>query len=281
MKHDPVRLALALDFCKTCLGWPDASGSGSRSIVESKPRPELPHISGKIRGFQIDPTDPGQILNAVKEWCDSNAVSLSLKYSPDASSDSWHVRLAPHTEAHGDDLCDVLLRACLAANRNLSGQNASAEVAAIPIKNNPAILTDPWGDIRKNGSTALAFCKECLGWSKARLSSDWGFVFVSDGIRRERPGIMGAVEQSFNFNENFKDRVMQAVRTWCDARVVGFVLEYFPSGSAQDCWRASIDPDAETHGDGASAALMSACVAAHRKVTLPENSACLSVEPHQ
>jgi hypothetical protein len=69
----------------------------------------------------------------------------------------------------------------------------------------------------------------------------------------------------FNFNENHVDRVMDAVRAWCDAHAVSFVLEYFPSGSANDCWHASVGAHAETHGDLASAALISVCVGAHRK----------------
>lgn len=261
-------MALALAFCHECLGWPKAAFAG-RAIFENERRPKLPHAHSRINGFQLDPTDLGHVLNAIKEWCDIKAVGFSLKYRPKlASKNRWSVRIAPHAEGHGDNLCEVLLRTCLAADRNIGGRNPSAEVAALPVKHNPATLADPWGDIRKNAATALAFCKECLEWSEARLSSDWGFVFVSDGVRRERPGITGAVEQGFNFNENFKGRVMEAVQTWCDVRVVGLCLEYFPSGSAQDCWHASMATDAEARGDGACAALMAACVAAQRRVTL-------------
>ena len=75
---------LAMRLCRECLGWPDAC-AGGRSIIENRRRPELPHAHSRMNGFQLDPTDLGQVLNAVKEWCDSSAVSLSLQYSPGGS----------------------------------------------------------------------------------------------------------------------------------------------------------------------------------------------------
>jgi hypothetical protein len=75
-------------------------------------------------------------------------------------------------------------------------------------------------------------------------------------------------QRSFHFNENHVDKVIVAVRTWSDARKTGFTLEYFPSGSATDCWRVVVGIAATT-GNLASAALMSACVSAEQQLTVP------------
>jgi hypothetical protein len=276
--------SLALAFCMECLGWPDPSAVSrlqSFYIMENKRRPELSHVSGKIHGFHFDPGDLGHCINAVKNWCDSQASSLSLKYSPSASTeDLWRVGLAPHAEAKGDDPCDALLRACLAADRNIRLRNGTRmEIDTIPEKHNPAILADPWGDIRENAPTALAFCKECLGWKNAKLSNDWGYIFIRERVPQHLSHRASPPwERSFHFNENHVDCVVAAVRIWCDANAVGFYLEYFPSGSANDCWRASFSPDGSGQGDSASAALMSACVTARRKAALAENPACISLE---
>jgi len=265
-RSDAQRRALALAFCRECLGWPEASGGGSRSIVENNPRPELAHVPGKMHGFQLDPQDLGHVSNAVKEWCDIHAVSLSLQYSRAAEKDDWRVCLAPHAEAQGGDACDVLLRACLDAEHDRRSRNAArAAIEAMPVRHNPAILENPWGNIGENAPTALAFCKECLGWEKARLVSDWGYVYISEKLA-DYP--VEPRERGFHFNENHLDKIIGTVKTWCDTRAMGFVLEYFPSGSASDCWRASFPPHAEAHGDLASAALMSGCVAAHRKIAV-------------
>jgi hypothetical protein len=103
---------------------------------------------------------------------------------------------------------------------------------------------------------------------QGRLVSDFGYVTVSDCKPRQRPGVIGEIAQSFHFNGNHIDRVIGAAKSWCHGNGLGFVLEYFPSGSASDCWRACIGKHGEAHGDLASAALLSACLAAHRKLAV-------------
>jgi hypothetical protein len=273
------RAEIALAFCKECLGWPDASGGGSRYIIENRRRPELSHAYGKMHGFQLDPTDAGNVMNAVKEWCDINAIGFSLKYSPGAKY-PWCARMGAHAAAQGDDLCDLLIRVCLLANHNLAERNeGTAVIDSRPQRRNPAILDNPWGNIRKNAETALAFCRECLGWKDAHICNDFGYVFVKESVPKHLAATpIPPWERSFSFNENHIDRVMGAVRIWCDGHAAGFVLEYFPSGSAVDSWHASLGAHAEAHSDLASTALMSACISAHRKETLPGNSSRLRVE---
>lgn len=278
------RMEIALAFCRECLLWPDASGHGSRSIIENRRRPELSHAYGKMYGFQLDPSDFGHVMNAVKGWCDINAVDFSLKYSPGVSSqDAWCARLSPHAETQGGDACDVLLRACLSADRHIAQRNArTAEIDLIPKRHNPAILVHPWGNIRENTNTALAFCKECLGWKEARICNDFGYVFIRESVPKHLAATpIPPWERQFSFNENHVDHVMDAVRIWCDVRVVDFILEYFPSGSADDCWRVSLGVLTDAHGELASSALMAACLAAHRKVTLPDSPAHLLGESPQ
>lgn len=276
--RDGERLAVALEFCRECLGWPEASGSGGRSlrIVENKRRSELSHAYSKLHGFHLDPGDFSHVINAVKEWCDTNGVGFSLEYSPRASpKDSWRARLAPYAETQGDDPCAALLRACLAANRHVAQHEARrTQVDAITEKHNPAILANPWGNIRENAKIALAFCKECLGWRDAYISTDFGYVYVKESVPKHLAATpIFPWERSFHFNENHVDRVMAAVKTWCDARALGFLLEYFPSASANDCWRTSVDPDSQAHGDLASSALMSSCITADRHIKAQEQKA--------
>lgn len=281
---DGEKFALALAFCRECLAWPEASGGGSGSIVENRRRPELSHAYGKMRGFQLNPSDSGNVINAVKEWCDINAVGFSLRYSPGTSSKyQWCGRMAAHAEAQGDDLCDLLMRVCLNANRGLAEVGGgTAIVDSMRQRCNPAILANPWGNIRENAETALVFCQECLGWKGARICSDFGYVFIKESVPKHLAATpIPPWERSFHFNENHVDRVMAAVRAWCDSRAEGFVLEYFPSGSANDCWHARLGSHAEAYCDLGSAVLMSACVAAHRKAILSENPARVPVEHSQ
>jgi hypothetical protein len=271
------RVELALAFCRECLAWPDASCGESRSIVENRRRPELSHAYGKMCGFQLDPTDSGNVMNAVKEWCDINAVGFSLKYSPGASSKySWRTRTSAHAETQSGDLCTALMLACLHAHRNIGERGARMAIEAMPGRHNPAILANPWGNIRENAQIALAFCRECLGWTNARMINDFGYVYMSEDVPEHlADSPMPPWQRSFHFNENHVDRVIDAVKGWCDAHAVGFVLEYFPSGSAKDCWLASVGFGNEASGDGASAALMSACIVACRKIGLADNAGAL------
>jgi hypothetical protein len=165
-----TRRALALAFCRECLGWPDASYQ-SRCIFENRPRPESSHVSGKMHGFQIDAHDLGHLLNAVKEWCDIHAVPLSLEYCA-GQKDAWRVRIAQHAEVQSADPCDALLRACLTAHGEIRARNDDrTAIEVMPIRRNPALLENPWGNIGENAPTALSFCKECLGWDRAGSSA--------------------------------------------------------------------------------------------------------------
>jgi hypothetical protein len=268
------RAEIALAFCRECLGWPEASGGYSRYIVENKRRPESSRPFVRMNGFQLDPGDFGHVVNAVREWCDSRAVGLSMKFSPGSlAKDFWHVRVAPHAETQGGDGCDALLRACLTAERNIRGRNEkTVEIEPVTVKHNPAILDNPWGNIRENGATALAFCKECLGWKGAYVYNDCGYVYIMESVPKHLAATpIAPWERQFHFNENHVDKVIDAVRKWCDVRATGFLLEYFPSGSAKNCWNASVGVHAGAHGALASAVLMSACLAAHREVSLPES----------
>jgi hypothetical protein len=269
-RRDPDGYALGLDFCRECLGWSDASSGGPLgAIVENRRRPESPHTWTKITGFHLDPHDLSHVINAVKQWCDLRGCSLWVAYSPNAPGDRWRVRVAPHADAQGDLPSATLMRACLAADRAIRSQGEKSSIEATPITKNPAIFAEPWGNIRANGPIALSFCKECLAWKDARLINDFGYLAVKEDVPKELAGTpIPPWERSFHFNENHIDKVIIAVCTWCDARATGFTLEYFPSGSAADCWRAAVGP-AATCGDLASAALMSACVSAQHRLTLP------------
>jgi hypothetical protein len=278
-RPDARRRELALAFCRECLGWPEATAvSDHRSfhIVENRPRPELSHAYGKSRGFQLDPGDLGHVLNAVRNWCDTHAAALSLNYTPGSMKDFWRARMAPYAEAAGDDPCDVLLRACLAGNRNVAerSKRAVAGDAATQIRN-PAGLTAISSEFREQADTALAFCREYMGWKGAYIVNDWGHVSIKENVPRHLAATpIPPWERHFHFDENHVDTVLEKVRTWCDARAVALALEYFPSGSAKDCWHASLPPHADAHSEGACAALLSACLAAHRKLALPESPPC-------
>jgi len=255
---------VALAFCRECLGWPEASFTSRHSIYENMRRPEMSYIAGKMHGFELDPRDFGQVMNAVKEWCDITAVSLSLKYSPGSDKDAWCAQLAPHSEARGEDLCTCMMQACLDAHRKIgeSGVRDGA-VEAKPNRRNPASALDaPWGNIRENAPVALAFCTECMGWSGAKLINDFGYVYITERLA-DYP--VEPRQRAFHCNEDHLDGVMEGMKTWCDADAVGLTLEYFPSGSADDCWRASIGEHGKADGDRACAALMAACVSAHRR----------------
>jgi len=256
---------LALAFCRECLGWADAFRSGEY-ILENKHRPELNHATGRIHGYQIAYRDFGNVMNAVREWCDIYAVALFLEYSPGSDKDAaWRVRLAPHAEAEGSDLCGVMMQACLEAHRHIGEGGARAgALEAKPSTRNPASSIDmPWGDVRKNAPIALAFCKECMGWGRAELYNDFGYVCIREWLAAYpvKPG-----ERWFHCNEAHLDTVMEAVKAWSDARAISFSLDYFPSGSASDCWRACIGTHAEADSNLATTALMTACLATHRKI---------------
>jgi hypothetical protein len=268
-KHCDAELYdLALDFCRECLGWSNASRNGHRSIVENKRRPECPHAWTKINGFQLDPHDISHLIDAARQWSDVHGCSLFIAYSPGQEPNLWSVRIAAHAFS-GHTLNAALMRACLAANRAMPS-TAQLHPADTPLtRSNPAILAEPWGDVRANGPIALAFCKECLDWTDARLINDFGYLYVKESVAKELADTpLPPWDRSFHFNENHVDKVINAVRKWSDARKTGFTLEYFPSGSATDCWRAAVGPSA-TCGDLASAALMSACVSAQHRLTLP------------
>jgi hypothetical protein len=270
------RRELALAFCRECLGWIEASFHG-KYIFENKRRPELPHIGSKMHGFQFDAGDCGHVINALKEWCNINGTGYSLTYSPSSKPKaSWSVRIAAQAEAADENICDVLMGACLAAKRTDAQRSAApAALDTLPQSRNPALLTNPWGDIRQNAAIALAFGREVLGWTNAYVVNDFGYIYIKESVPKHlAQTAIPPWERSFHFNENHVDKVIEAVRAWCDPRAVGFALEYFPSGSAKDCWRAHVGSDAESNGELASAALMSVCLAAHRKLTLTENPPC-------
>jgi hypothetical protein len=270
------RRNVALSFCRECLGWTDASFQG-RYIFESKRRPELPHAHSKLHGFQLDPGDCGHIINALKEWCDIHSVGFSLTYSSEPTSkDSWSARIGAQAYAADEDICDVLMQACLAAHRGKPKREAATgELDSLRERHNPALLSNPWGDVRENAEIALALCKEVLGWTNAYVINDFGYIYIKESVPKHLAQTpIQRWERSFHFNENHVDKVIDAVRGWCAAHSTSFALEYFPSGSAKDCWRARVGPDAESNGELASAALMSACLAAHRKITLLESPPC-------
>jgi hypothetical protein len=268
------RREVALSFCRECLGWTDASFHG-RYVFENKRRPELPHAHSKLYGFQLDPGDCGHVINALKEWCDLNGVGFGLRYSSDPKSKaSWSVGIAAQADAADEYICGALMRACLAGRRT-DGRRSAAPAALDSPRRNPALLANPWGDIRENAAIALAFCHEILIWPKAYVVNDCGYVYIKESVPKHLAQTpIPPWERAFHFNGNHVDKVIEAVRAWCSTRALGFVLEYFPSGSAKDCWRARVGPDAESHGDLGSAALMSACLVAHRKLTLPESPPC-------
>lgn len=275
-EHGQPDRELALAFCSECLGWARAHLHG-QYIFENKPRPELLHAHSKKYGFQLDPADAGNIINAVRQWCDINGTGFCLAHSSGpASIPCWRVRIAAQAEAADDRICDAMMRACLAAERaNSQRRAATGELDSSAQRSNPALLTSPWGDIRENAAIALAFCQEVLGWTKAYVSNDFGYLYIKESVPKHLAQTpIPPWERSFHFNENHIDKVVEAVRAWCGARALGFMLEYFPSGSAKDCWRTCVGPDAQSHSELASAALMSACLAAHRKVTLPESPPC-------
>src|SRR5579864_905460 len=218
-RSDAKQHELALAFCVECLGWPDASRSGEY-IFENNRRPELSHAHGKLHGFQFDPSDFGHVINGVKEWCDIHCISLSLKYTPGSGKEAWRVRLAPGPESVGDDVCDILLGACLAADRYIRQQNRSTLQGDVQ-RSNPAILDNPWGNIKENAQAALAFCSECLGWTNARVSNDFGYVYICENVPEDLADTpIPPCERSFHFNENHVDPVVEAVRAWCDARTM-------------------------------------------------------------
>jgi hypothetical protein len=219
----------------------------------------------------MDAGDFGNVMNAVTQWCDVHGVTLSLKYSP-ASGKDWHARLGSHAETVSGYASDVLLLACLTAHRNLSADKQGLEDDTQ--KRNPAgTLRIPLS--REHAEVALAFAKECLGWNGARIINDFGYVYIKEDIASYP---VSPRERSFHFNENHVDKVLEAVRAWCDARSAALTLEYFPSGSATDCWRALV-ADMQAHSELASAALVSACLAAHLNNTLPESPSCPTLQP--
>jgi hypothetical protein len=271
------RRELALAFCRECLGWLEGSFQG-HYIFENKRRPELPHIGSKMHGLQFDPGDCGHVINALKEWCDINGIGFSLTYSYDLKSKgSWTVGIAAQAET-ADDICDALMRGCLAAQRiNAQRHATTGDLDSLAQRRNPALLANPWGDVRENAAIALAFCQEVLVWPKAYVVNDFGYVYIKENVPKHLSQTpISPWERSFHFNENHVDKVIESVRAWCAACGLGFALEYFPSGSAKDCWRARVGRDAESNAELASAALISACLTSHRKITLPESSPALT-----
>lgn len=281
-RRDAARRELALVFCNECLNWPDASvvtDHRAFHVVENRRRPELSHLYGKQHGFQFNPHDLGNVVNAVMRWCDTHAVSFFLEYSPGASAkDAWHARLAPHAEAQGSDACGALMLACLAAERDIRLRNQGA-IQASAQGHNPA-ATKPVHRNLEQEATALAFCKECLGWKESHIIVDFGYAYISESV--PKPLSTKAIypwQRHFHFNENHLDSVMGAISPWCDAGHLRLTLEYFPSGSSKDCWRASFESHAQAYSDGACAALLAASLAAHRKITLPESPPCPPLLP--
>jgi len=166
---------------------------------------------------------------------------------------------------------DVLLLSCLTAHRNLSADKQGVEDDAQ--KRNPAgTLRIPLS--REHAEVALAFAKECLDWKGARIINDFGYVYIEESVPKHLAQTpIPPWQRSFHFNENHVDKVIEAVRGWCAARGVGFALEYFPSGSAKDCWHVCVRSE-NSDSELATTALMTACLAAHRKTTLPESPPC-------
>jgi hypothetical protein len=281
-RPDAAQRELALVFCNECLYWPDAAvvtDHRAFHVVENRRRPELSHLYGKQRGFQFNPHDLGDVVNAMTQWCDTHAVGLFLEYSPGASpKDTWHARLAPHAEMRGGDPCGVLMLACLAAERSVRARNPGAVQAGVQGHNPAAART-----VRRNveqQATALAFCKECLGWKEARIFVDCGYAYVTESVPKHlSTKAIYPWERHFHFDENHLHGVMERIRPWCDGARARLALEYFPSGSAKDCWRASFESHAQAYSDGACAALLAASLAAHRKITLLESSPCPSLLP--
>lgn len=112
---------------------------------------------------------------------------------------------------------------------------------------------------------ALAFCKECLGWTQAIAANDYGLPYVFEYVSRELASSNIQPWQR-SFHPGNLGAVVKAVRDWCDRHAATLILKYFPSGSADDCWHASLTPYAEAQSDNACDALLLACVAAQRSI---------------
>jgi hypothetical protein len=60
---------------------------------------------------------------------------------------------------------------------------------------------------------ALAFCKECRGWTNAIIVNDWGYPYISDSVSKKLATTkIRPYERHFHYTH--LDKVMAAVREW-------------------------------------------------------------------
>src|SRR5262249_23982920 len=112
------------------------------------------------------------------------------------------------------------------------------------------------------------------GWKHAQGMNDYGHFYIYEDVNRKLADTPIPPLQR-HFHPNDLDVVLKAAKTWCDAHAATLNLHYFPSGSAKDCWQASVAPfAAETHSDDAGTAVLAACVIAHRQATQPTYLQC-------
>ena len=82
---------------------------------------------------------------------------------------------------------------------------------------------------REEAEVALAFCKECRGWKKARIFNDYGYPFIYESVpKRLAATSIPPWERHFHFKH--LDEVMQAAEEWCGPARDLIVGRHGPSG---------------------------------------------------
>jgi hypothetical protein len=68
-------------------------------------------------------------------------------------------------------------------------------------------------EAKAHAEIALAFCKECRGWTKAIIVNDWGYHYISESVSKKRATTNIRPYQR-HFHYTHIDKVMAAVRDW-------------------------------------------------------------------
>ena len=68
-------------------------------------------------------------------------------------------------------------------------------------------------EAQAQAAIALAFCKECRGWTNAIIVNDWGYHYISESVSKKRATTnIRPYERHFHYTH--LDKVMAAVRDW-------------------------------------------------------------------
>lgn len=112
--------------------------------------------------------------------------------------------------------------------------------------------------------TALAFCKECLGWKNAYHFTDWGYAYICESVSKELADTELSGQRHFHYMH--LDKVMEKVEEWCGRNGHSFLLDAAADGIGSEP-RFMLDERfsrCKIGTDDPRRCIMSACLEAHR-----------------